>query len=119
MAAEAACIPDPQAASVRSTMTEAKIQVLVDRGLLRPKTEVEWRAAAMEDFPSEDVKERGFNLPVGDFFRGLLYYCSLELVHLVPNSITIVSTFIHFCEAYLGIPPHFALWRHFFLRQKH
>jgi hypothetical protein len=22
--------------------------------------------------------------------------------------------FIHFCEAYLGIPPHFLLWRYFF-----
>jgi hypothetical protein len=127
MAAETACIPDPHVAWVRSTMTEAKIQALVDRGLLRPKTEVEWRAAIGEDFPSEDVKEqvvfgsffeRGFNLPTGDFFRGLLYYYRLELVHLVPNSITVVSTFIHFCEAYLGIPPHFALWRHFF-RQKH
>jgi hypothetical protein len=83
---------------------------------------VEWRAAAGEEFPSEDVKEqvffssffeRGFNLPAGDFFRGLLYYYRLELVHLVPNSITVVSTFIHFCEVYLGIPPHFALWKHF------
>jgi hypothetical protein len=42
MSAEAACIPDPQAARVWSTMTEAKIQALVDRGLLRPKAEVEW-----------------------------------------------------------------------------
>jgi hypothetical protein len=67
-------------------MTEAKIQVLVDWGLLRPKTEVEWRAAVVEDFPSEDVKEqvvfgsffeRGFNLPAGDFFHGLLYYYRL------------------------------------------
>jgi hypothetical protein len=104
-------------------MTEAKIQALVDRGLLRLKTEVEWRAAAGEEFPSEDVKERvvfasfferGFILPAGDFFRGLLYYYRLELVHLVPNSVTVVSTFIHFCEAYLGIPPHFLLWRYFF-----
>jgi hypothetical protein len=103
-------------------MTEAKIQALVDWGLLRPKTEIEWREAAGEHFLSEDVKEqvvfssffeRGFNLPVGDFFCGLLYYYRLELVHLVPNSITVVATFIHFCEAYLGIPPHFALWRHF------
>jgi hypothetical protein len=118
MAAETACILDPQAAWVRSTMTEAKIQALVDRGLLRPRTEVEWRAAAGEDFPSEDVQEqvvfasffeRGFNLPAGDSFRDLLYYCMLELVHLVPNSITVVSTFIHFCEAYLGILPHFTL----------
>jgi hypothetical protein len=84
---------------------------------------VEWRAAAREQFPSEDVKEqvvfasffeRGFNLLVGDFFRGLLYYYQLELVHLVPNSITVVSMFIHFREAYLGISPHFLLWRYFF-----
>jgi hypothetical protein len=104
-------------------MTEAKIQALVDRGLLRPKAEVEWRAAAGEEFPSEDVKEqvvfasffeRGFTLPAGDFFRGLLYYYRLELVHLVPNSVTVASTFIHFCEVYLGIPPHFTLWRYFF-----
>jgi hypothetical protein len=57
MAVEAPCIPDPQAAWVQSTMTEAKIQALVDRGLLRPKMEMEWRAAAREEFPSEDVKE--------------------------------------------------------------
>jgi hypothetical protein len=25
-----------------------------------------------------------------------------------------VLTFIHFCEAYLGISPHFLLWRYFF-----
>jgi hypothetical protein len=34
-------------------------------------------------------------------------------VHLVPNSITIISTFIHLFEAYLDIAPHFHLWRHF------
>jgi hypothetical protein len=84
---------------------------------------VEWRAVAGEQFPCEDIKElvvfasffeHGFNLPAGDFFRGLLYYYQLELVHLVPNSITVVSTFIHFCEVYLGISPHFLLWRYFF-----
>jgi hypothetical protein len=97
-------------------MTEAKIQALVDRGLLRPKAEVEWRATTRLQFPGEDVKEQvvfssffehGFNLPVGDFFWGLLYYYNLERVHLVPNSITVVSTFIHLCEVYLGISPHF------------
>jgi hypothetical protein len=104
-------------------MMEAKIQSLVDRGLLRPKAEVEWKAAVGEEFPTEDVKEqvvfasyfeRGFNLPAGDFFREFLYYYKMELVHLVPNSITVVSTFIHFCEVYLGISPHFLLWRHLF-----
>jgi hypothetical protein len=122
MAAEAASIPDSRTVWVRSTMTEAKIQALVDRGLLRPKAEVEWKAAAGEEFPTEGVKEqfvftsffeRDFNLPVGNFFRDLLYYYKLELVHLVPNSITMVSTFIHFCEAYLGTP-HFLLWMYLF-----
>jgi hypothetical protein len=103
MAAETACTPNPQAAWVRSTMTEARIQELVDRGLLRPKKEVEWRAASGEDFPREDVKEqvvfayffeRGFNLPARDLCRGLLYYYRMELIHLIPNSITIVSSTI-------------------------
>jgi hypothetical protein len=104
-------------------MTEAKIQAVVNRGLLRLKLEVEWKAAAREQFPTEDVKEqvifasffeRSFNLLVGDFFHGLLYYYKLELVDLVANSIIVVSTFIHFCEAHLGISPHFLLWRYLF-----
>jgi hypothetical protein len=40
------------------------------------------------------------------------------LVHLGPNSITIISTFVHLCEAYLGIAPHFHLWRYFFELKK-
>jgi hypothetical protein len=126
MAAEAASIPDPRTVWVRSTKTEAKIQALVDCGLLRPKAELEWKAAVGEEFPTKDVKEQvvfasyfecSFNLPVGGFFLVLLYYYRLELVHLVPNSITIVSTFIHFCEVYLGISPHFLLWRYLFCVQ--
>jgi hypothetical protein len=87
MAAEVASIPDPQTTWVRSKMTKARTQALVDCGLLRPKAEVEWRAAAGDQFPSKDIKEqvifasffeRGFNLLVGDFFRGLLYYYNLE-----------------------------------------
>jgi hypothetical protein len=38
-------------------MTEAKIQSLVDRRLLRPNEEVEWKVAVGEEFPTEDVKE--------------------------------------------------------------
>jgi hypothetical protein len=124
MAAEAAPVPVSRTVWVRSMMTEAKIQALVDRRLLRPKAEVEWKTAVGEEFPTEDVKERvvfmsyferGFNLPMGDYFRGLLYYYKLEPVDLVPNSITIVLMFIHFCEEYLGISSHFLLWRHFFV----
>jgi hypothetical protein len=44
MAVEAGPIPNPRTVWVQSTMTEAKIHSLVDRGLLRPKAKVEWKA---------------------------------------------------------------------------
>ena len=49
--------------------------------------------------------EKGLALPVGAFFYGL------EVTHLKPNSIAQIATFIHLYEAYLGIAPHFNLWR--------
>jgi hypothetical protein len=73
MAAEALPIPDPRTVWMPSMMTEAKIQLLVDRRLLRLKEEVECKAAVGEEFPTEDVKEQvvfasffepAFNLPV-------------------------------------------------------
>jgi hypothetical protein len=123
MAVAARQIQDPQTVWEPLAVTWAKIQALVDRRLLRSKAEVEWKAPTGEAFLMEDHNEqvvfisffeRGSNIPAGDFFRGVLFYYKLELILLVPNSITIVSTFIHFCEAYLGITPHFLLWRHLF-----
>ena len=117
----------PETVWTPSEMTEERIQALVDCGLLRPKAEMEWKAPAGEPFPSEDDKEqvvfaaffeRGFNIPTDDFFCRLLHYYYLELVHLVPNSIMVVSSFIHLYEPYLGIPPHFNLWRYFFQVKK-
>jgi hypothetical protein len=80
-----------------------------------------------EAFPTEGTGEtvvfiahieRGFGIPAGDFLCGLLQFYWIELVHLAPNSITIIATFIHLCEAFLGITPHFHLWRHFFELKK-
>jgi hypothetical protein len=76
---------------------------------------VSWRPAAGVAFPTEGTSETvtflthimcGFGVPTGDLFRGLLYFYWTDLVHLVPNAITIVSYFIHLCEAYWGKPPH-------------
>ena len=66
------------------------------------------------DFPTENrteavvfrsFYEKGFALPAGAFFRGLLFFYGLEVTHLKPNSITQITIFIHLCEAYLGIAP--------------
>jgi hypothetical protein len=35
-----------------------------------------------------------------------------------PNSVTIFATFVHLCEAYLSIAPHFHMWCHFFVLKK-
>jgi hypothetical protein len=115
---EKLAIPDPSTVWETSTVTEQQIQSLVDRGLLRPKSQVGWSPAAGEEFPTEGTSktvvfiahiERGFGVPVDDFLRKLLQFYCIELVHMAPNSITIIATFIHLCEAYLGIAPHFHL----------
>jgi hypothetical protein len=62
--------------------------------------------------------EHGFGVPMGDFLRGLLLFYRIEFVHLAPNSITIITTCIHLCEAFLGITLHFHLWLHFFELKK-
>jgi len=36
------------------------------------------------------------------------------LHHLTPQSVLYRSIFTHFCEAFLGILPHFHLFQHFF-----
>ena len=70
-----------------------------------------------EPFPTEQTGEtvtflahieRGFGVPTGDFFRGLLHH----------YSIIFISDFIHMCEAYMGIPAHMLLWRYFFELKK-
>ena len=53
--------------------------------------------------------EKGFTLLTRAFFRGLLFFYGLEVTHLKPNSIAQIAIFIHLCEAFLGIAPHFNL----------
>ena len=54
--------------------------------------------------------KKGFALPARVFFRGLLHFYGLKVTHLKPNSIAQIAIFIHLCEGYLGIAPHFNLW---------
>jgi hypothetical protein len=58
--------------------------------------------------------ERGLTPPASDFFKGLLRYYGVEYVNLNPNSIFHTAVFIHFCEEFLGIKPHWILFRKFF-----
>ena len=58
--------------------------------------------------------EPTLTVPPHLFFRGLLRHYQIELQHLNPNGIQHIAAFITMWEGYLGIEPHFKLWRCFF-----
>ena len=58
-----------------------------------------------------DFHRLGLGLTLHPFLRGLLFFYGLRLHDLTPKGILHIMTFITLCEAFLGIAPHFVLWR--------
>jgi hypothetical protein len=58
---------------------------------------------------------RGLSLPAHEFLHGLLFVYGVQLHQLTPNSILHIACFVTLCESFLGIEPHFLLWRSIFL----
>jgi hypothetical protein len=56
----------------------------------------------------------GLSLPAHEFLHGLLYFYGVQLHQLTPNSIPHIACFVTLCESFLGIEPHFLLWRSIF-----
>jgi len=86
-----------------------------------------WRAPSGESFPDprageivvfKDFFKRGFRVLVHPFLQGLLIYYEFGICNLHPNSILLVATFIHRCDAFAGIGPHFDLLRYLFCLRK-
>jgi hypothetical protein len=104
-------------------VSESDLLHLVSIGVLPPKELCSWRICRGVTVPTEDTHESvvyvpfllcGLALPVSPFFRGLLDFSLLNLTHLNPNSILQISIFVHLCEAFLGILPHFGLWKYLY-----
>ena len=97
---------------------------LIYRGLLRAWTSAEERLLLGEEdllSPPDGYvvsfahfHEHGFAIPAHRFLRGLLHFYKIELQHLNPNGIQHMAAFVALCEGFLGISPHFNLWRYFF-----
>jgi hypothetical protein len=97
---------------------------LLNTGFLREKEVDMWRAAMGDPYPMEKnpdeipmftrFAERGLSLPTSDFFKGLLEYYGIEYLNPNPNGIFHTSVFVHLCEAFLGIKPHWVLFWKFF-----
>jgi hypothetical protein len=56
----------------------------------------------------------GLSFPAHEFLRGLLFVYGVQLHQLTPNSILHIACFITLCESFLGIEPHFLLWKYLF-----
>jgi hypothetical protein len=106
-----------------SSVNEADLILLVEYGLLALQVVLQWRIAYGEEILTPNTQEilvmklhfqRAFGLPTCNFFRGLLDHYKIELVHLNPNSIFEIAISVHLYEVFLGIPPHFAIFRHYF-----
>jgi hypothetical protein len=61
-----------------------------------------------------DFLIRGLSVPIHEFLRGLLFIYGIRIHQLTPNSIIHISIFITLCECFLGIHPHWGLWKRIF-----
>jgi hypothetical protein len=113
----------PLAGNHMSVVSESDLLHLVSVRVLPPKELCSWRIYRGVTVPTEDTHESvvyipflicGLALPISPFFRDLLDFYHLNLTHLNPNSVMQVSVFVHLCEAYLGILPHFGLWKYLY-----
>src|ERR1044072_6755448 len=87
-------------------VVEGEVRLPGDEPILAPASDE--RVCFQSYFP------RGFALPLHPFVRGLLYSYRIQLHDLTPNGILHIACFITLCEAFLGIYPHWELWRRLF-----
>ena len=104
----------------RSSFEVADLEALVADGLVLRDAA---RIPGDEEVPAPRVDERvcfqsfflrGFSLPIHPFVRGLLFAYHLQLHDLTPNGILHIACFITLCECFLGIYPHWGLWKRLF-----
>ena len=113
----------PFAGNHMSIVSESDLLHLVKTGVLPPKELCSWRIWLGVTVPIVDTHEvvvfvpfliQGLALSTSPFFHGLLDFYDKNLAHLNPNSILQISIFVNLCEAFLGIIPHFGLWRYIY-----
>lgn len=112
-----------------SSVSTAQQNHLAGLGYLPPQEHVTWRSLVTADGTMAEVSPvarngvkvpfipflvRGLSLPVHEFFRGLMYFYQLQMHHLTPNDVLHIACFVTLYECFLGIRPHFGLWRRYF-----
>jgi hypothetical protein len=114
--------PDPSREWKNSKVKTEDLLALLNSGFIQEKEVDLWRAAAGDPYPMEKAEdeipmfvrfaEHGLALPANGIFHTAVY--GVEYLNLNPNGIFHTAVFVHFCEAFLGIRPHWILFRKFF-----
>jgi hypothetical protein len=106
---------------VPSAFTQKELEKARADGLVSNDDEVIFPSAERIPKPRDGFRVmffayllRGLSLPAHKFLRGLLFVYGVQLHQLTPNSILHIACFITLCESFLGIDPHFLLWRALF-----
>jgi hypothetical protein len=107
--------------STASTFTETDLAKAKEEGFLGASAEVIFPSTEVVPHPQPGFRVMflafffcGLSLPAHEFLRGLLFVYSVQLHQLTPNSILHIAYFITLCEAFLGINPHWGLWKYLF-----
>jgi hypothetical protein len=116
--------PNPNKEWKKSKAKTEDLLALLNSGFLWEKEVDMWRTTAGDPYPMEKnpdeipmftrFVERGLALSESIFFNRLLEYYGIEYLNLNPNGIFHTSVFVHFCEAFLGMKPHWVLFWNFF-----
>ena len=102
-----------------SNISERDLNKLRKEGRI-PKDKKKVRRPGAEVFPAPPPGwtvvflaffERGLSLPAHEFLRGFLFIHRVQLYQLTPNTILHLTFFITLCERFLGVAPHWGLWK--------
>jgi hypothetical protein len=116
--------PNPAKEWKKAKLKTEDLLALVNSGFLREKEIDLWSAATGDPYPMEknpdeipmfaQFMEQGLALPASEFCKGMLRYYGIEYQNLNANNIFHVSVIVHFSKAFVGIKPHWILFRKFF-----
>jgi hypothetical protein len=104
----------------KTTVIEDDRRAYHDRGLLTgnlisfiPEVDVPTvEGSTVLCFESQLVA--GLGLPLRKFLSSIMNYLECSLVHLNPNTVSALTSFVMLCESWLGIPPDTSLFWYYY-----
>jgi hypothetical protein len=117
--------PDPNREWKKSKAKTEDLLALLNSRFIRENEVDMWRVTARDPYPMEGEERRRDPdvralcvaracAPGEQLLQGAHGVHGIEYLNLNPNGIFHTAVFVHFCEAFLGIKPHWILFRKFF-----